>query len=494
MALASFFDRVYSAIGGHLSVGHDDLASSLRDVRVGVVCGAAMTENEWWIAEFATNLLARLYPRLFVHAAHNQSEHLRRLAGRINPMIEFCDTAPAELTIGVGQTTSAAGIWPSAKGWISRLAFAPTSASGPANPYAAGAAACFATAEVFRRVFLGRHSDKEVSVSLLTFKPSGGDDMSLTPGNFGEVLLAGIGAVANSALWALARDGGRGGRMILVDPEHIEKSNLQRYVLGLLKDAEHAKPKTLIAARELRFSRIETEKVPLSLEEYADRHGGINCPTICVSVDNVRARRAAQALLPKLIVNGWTGDLALGASWHLFSDDKACLACLYHPHGPSLSQTEQAARALGIAPERAAVLWVTRTPLSELDISTAAQKLGVDPAALANWRGRPLGELYTDVVCGAAPIRLPVANRVETVPLAHQSALAGILMAAELVKRCDAELAAQSQCETLVTWADVLNSPPAVWTVPRAKELGCICSDAAYQDAFRQKWFSTEGH
>ncbi len=131
---------------------------------------------------------------------------------------------------------------------------------------------------------------------------------------------------------------------------------------------------------------------------------------------------------------------------------------------------------------------MTRTPLSQQDISTAARTLGVDPAELAGWQGRPLGELYTDVICGAAPIRLPVVNRVETVPLAHQSALAGVLMAAELVKGTNPELADLSQRETLVTWGDVLFPPPSVWVVPRAKEPGCICLDEDYQIAFRDKW------
>src|SRR5205823_3771062 len=107
----------------------------------------------------------------------------------------------------------------------------------------------------------------------------------------------------------------------------------------------------------------------------------------------------------------------------------------YHPHNQGLSQTEQAARALGLKPDRAALLWVTRVPLSEDDIASAANKLGIDREALKPWNGKSLGDLYTDVVCGAVPISLPVSSRVETVPLAHQSALAGVLMAAELIKR-----------------------------------------------------------
>jgi hypothetical protein len=114
--------------------------------------------------------------------------------------------------------------------------------------------------------------------------------------------------------------------------------------------------------------------------------------------------------------------------------------------------------------------------------------MGVSREVLGRWRGKSLGELYTDVVCGAVPISLPISHRVETVPLAHQSALAGILMAAELVKRTSPELNALSQQEPLVSWDDILSQPPDVWLKPRAREKGCICGDEDYQLIYRDKW------
>jgi ThiF family len=334
LALAPFFDRVYSAIGGHLSVSYDDLSDSLRDVNVGICFGPGLADNGLWIAELVTNLLARVYPRIAVIGAPEYLDYLRRIALRINPLIEFCETAPSEFTIGIGEAPAPAGIWPFAIGWVSHLEFSRTVAEGPANPYSSGAAAAFAAAELFRRVFLLTPSAAPFSLSLLTFDSTDGEDSGLPAGNIGEVLFAGLGAVGNAAMWALARDGGRSGRLVALDPQHIEPSNLQRYVLGMYKDAQQGKPKTAIAARTFRSTGIEVEKVALSLEEYTDKHGGLRIPTVCISVDNVPSRRAAQALLPKLILNGWTGNLALGSSWHRFSDERACLACLYHPSSP----------------------------------------------------------------------------------------------------------------------------------------------------------------
>jgi hypothetical protein len=155
-----------------------------------------------------------------------------------------------------------------------------------------------------------------------------------------------------------------------------------------------------------------------------------------------------------------------------------------------MSATEQAAKALGLTPDRAAMLWATPQTLSEEDIQAAARSLGVHVTDLEPWRGKRLGDLYTDVVCGAVPLDVTGVGRIETVPLAHQSVLAGVLMAAELLKRTNAKLAAMSEPEPLVSWDDVLRPPPRIWRKPRAREKGCICGDNVYQRVYKSKWTS----
>ena len=88
MALAPFFDRIYSAIGGHLSVSRDDLAASLEGVTVGIKFALPLSGNDLWIAELATNLLARLYPRMAITGPEQDRLRLRTLALKINPEIE----------------------------------------------------------------------------------------------------------------------------------------------------------------------------------------------------------------------------------------------------------------------------------------------------------------------------------------------------------------------------------------------------------------------
>jgi hypothetical protein len=166
---------------------------------------------------------------------------------------------------------------------------------------------------------------------------------------------------------------------------------------------------------------------------------------------------------------------------------------LYHPRGIGPSAIDQAAKALGLPFERAVLLWISHQPLSGSDIECAAATLGVPEGTLRAWRGKTLGELYTDVVCGAVPLDVSGVGKIEMVPLAHQSALAGVLMAAELLKRTRRNLAALSQPETLVSWDNVLLPAPAIWSKPRAREPGCICGDQIYQGVYQKKWGQTNG-
>lgn len=486
MALAPFFERIYSAVGGHLSISRESLGGLLNGVTVGMRCGTDPRANDVWTAELSTNLLARLYPRLAISGPGRLCSSLQDLASRINPDIEFAYDAPPTTTICIGSADSEGALFPHATGWVAGLYHSRKLRVGPPNPYAAATAAALACSELFRRLFVKHESKRDFSVSLLDYGNETGANFELPGGSVGEVLFVGIGGVGNAAIWTFARHAGLQGKFWLVDHEDLTLANLQRYLLGTFPDVSVSKVE--LAQRALRATRLSVETCGFTLEQFAETRGGIDIPTICISVDNKDSRRSAQALLPKVVVNGWTGDHSLGASWHIFSRNAACLACLYHPHGQALSAIDQAARALGLTPERAAELWVTRRGLAEEDIRSAAHALGVEEAKLMPWLGKPLTEFYRDVVCGAVPLDIVGVRRVETIPLAHQPALAGILMASELVKRTLPELAKSSQPEPLVSWDDIMRPPPSLWRRPRPREAGCICSDSDYQTAYRKKW------
>jgi hypothetical protein len=486
LALAPFFDRIYGAIGGHLAVSRDSLASVLNEVVVGIQCDDR-TNNDRWICEMTTNIVARLYPQISISGPAHFAGELKRLAQSINPSITIAPAAPTHTTIATGSRVGDSAIVASASGWVAGID-ADQKLEGPSNPYAAMAAGALACGKLFRRVFLNTAAESGFSVSLLNYDRLTGSDVEVPAYDLADVWFAGVGAVGSAALWALGRDTSLKGTFHLIDAESLSLLNLQRYVSGGFRDV--GTTKIALGQRLLAHSKLVTALHQTSLESFADSHAINRSTTIVVSVDNVATRRAAQALLPKLVVNGWTGEQALGASWHEFDHDSACLACLYHPRKQGSSATEQAANALGLSVERASILWISRQPLSESDIASAAQALGTTVGDLRPWLGKPLGDLYTDVVCGAVPLDVTGLGRVETVPLAHQSVLAGALVCAELLKRTNSVLSRQSNPEVLVSYDNVLKPPPQLWTKPRPREPGCICGDDDYQDAYRSKFLN----
>jgi hypothetical protein len=486
MALAPFFDRIYGAVGPHLSVSRETLIAALQSKVVGISCGPDLSTNDTTIADLTVNIVARLYPQIAINGKADVRDRLAAAAIAINPNIEVIESLDGATTIAVGREGPQGAIYPSASGWVAHVGHAEHSISDIENPYSSGAAAALASAELFRRVLLHGEPEPDSSLSLLDFGNSTGADRPLSGGSIGDVLVLGVGAIGNAAIWAMSRDPNTEGTLILLDHEQLSLSNLQRYVLATYGDVGTLKVD--IAARALQASRFSVSSHAIRVENFAPPTDYAQPPTTCVSVDNIEGRRVAQALLPKLVINGWTGDRALGCSWHEFDRNAACLACLYQPTEPGPSATQQAAKALGLSEERATVLWVTRAPLSEDERKVAAKTLGVKISALKPWKNKPLPDLYTDVVCGAVPLDLAGTGQVEVVPLAHQSVLAGVLTAAELLKRTNPDLAGVSQSETLVAWDDVLRAPPKLWRKPRPREKGCICSDPAYQAIYHSKW------
>ena len=148
MALAPFFERVYSAVGGHLSVSKDDLTSALASVAVGIKCGDTLSNNDWSIAELTTNLLARIYPRISIFGNEQNKHKLTNIAKHINPEIEIGASFSPEHTIGIGDISDGASLFPSAQGWVARLTRSSRPLRAPDNPYSSGAAAAFAAAAV----------------------------------------------------------------------------------------------------------------------------------------------------------------------------------------------------------------------------------------------------------------------------------------------------------------------------------------------------------
>jgi hypothetical protein len=493
VSIPRFFQRVHAAVGRHLLIDRNTLAKRLESVCVGIECPPPTDRGGTWTCELLVNQLARLYPSICLFGSAANVADMRELASSINPKVALAED-PSAATVSVSTSVGSGAGYPTAtaRGWTARFSARSSGSVDPdPNPFACGAAAAFAAGALFRRILLvdDGATSEETSVDILSFSsearcgPSLLEEKAL---DLGRVGIAGVGAVGNAALWALGRCPQLTGLAYVVEPETVELSNMQRYVLAL--DADEGVEKTVLAQRalgktgltlELKRARLEELQLPRELD------------TILVTIDNKEGRRVAQSLLPRLIVNGWTSDSGLGVSWHDFAPDTACLACLYQPTGPSPSQTEIVAEALGLDAVRAALLWVTPERVGRGDVEVIARKLGANVSELRGWVGKPLQALYSNLVCGSAALGIGLRGRIEVVPLAHQSVLAGVLAGAELVKRSDPRLRAASPLQNLIAWHDVTRPPPSLWLQHRASELGCICRDDDYRAVYDNKWGAT---
>jgi len=111
--------------------------------------------------------------------------------------------------------------------------------------------------------------------------------------------------------------------------------------------------------------------------------------------------------------------------------------------------------------------------------------LGIPADDLARFADLPLRSLYAEGLCGGAILPLSRIGRPSQdvhVPIAHQSALAGVLLGSRLVARAIGHATNVSS----VSRIDVLRPLGEYLTQPRQKDSRgiCICQDHVYQEAF----------
>ena len=118
------------------------------------------------------------------------------------------------------------------------------------------------------------------------------------------------------------------------------------------------------------------------------------------------------------------------------------------------------------------------------------------PRRWSPYVGRSIRELWVEGVCGGGIIPLGAtgdAPREMQVPLAFQSALAGVLLSAETV--CDVLLAG-AQRETFVRQFDVLRpvGDPSPQRALTAGTGSCICEDPDFIAAYMAKYKTETEH
>lgn len=504
MTLAKYFGRAATAASQVLQ-GFDtsDFEKLLEGLVIGIAFDNSACSNEGRASlDLLVRLLARLYPAIcFIPRgveASALSKELRSLARSINGHITIARASPARLThcLIVGCEPAAVTcptFYLGSEGWMAKFStMQPMGSHDTQNPFGAGAAACIAASNLFRHVFSaqipGTTLDSQISFSMFDYGSSTDANPALEKVVLEDVTLLGLGAIGNGALWALGRTPDLEGDLLVVDHEAVDEGNLQRYVLASEKDIDRDKVK--LASRNLQ-AHVQLKVTShhgrwQTLPQHAFKH-------LAVALDSAADRISVQGALPHWIINSWTQRGDLGVSHHGFNGEMACLACLYLPHGSVPDEDQIIAEALRMEDRK---LDVIRPMLHgggavslELMREIAARlTVPVDP--LLGFVGQPLRSLYQGAICGGIVFELTkgaVPVRVE-VPMAFQSAMAGVMLAAEIIKR-----ASHGAPDWTTAKLNLLRKMPGDALVERRKKdrLGrCICQDEDYLAVYRSKYRS----
>jgi molybdopterin/thiamine biosynthesis adenylyltransferase len=452
--------------------------------------------------DLCIRILARLYPAIVIVGVGSEAEtcanELKTLALEINDRIDLpTDIALSTVAIVFGKTDVAGDmtkIFAGSDGWRALLCCdGPVGSGSTINPFGAGAAACFASANVFRFVFSSQLTrgelDRRIDVSMFDYEQGTGSGPALPDAiDLGDAHLAGLGAIGHGAIWALRRLPSLTGTLHAVDHDAIELSNLQRYVMALQKDIDT--PKSQLARALLKREGLRIAARPLKWSDFVATRRKRNFERVAVALDNAADRIGLQASLPRWIVNAWTQELDLGISRHGFDDGRACLACLYLPTGTVKSEDEKVAEELRLpdAKQEIRELLQKGDGVSENFVQRVVTAFAVSYTELQPFVGQPLRNFYQKAICGGMMIGLTGTGNPGTavVPMAFQSALAGLGLAADLVKHAAGLPIPQSTS----TRVNLLRPLAPVLADQRARDASgrCICSDQDFLNAYRRKY------
>ena len=489
MAIPDYFGRNAVAIAQVIS-GLDEprLAAALSDVRVGITIGRDARGSEGRaLLDLLVRLVSRLYPTLILRADHDNGvcDSARELATRINPNVELGGTPTVEIVIGSSRLRPFAPqrIFLGSSAYKAMISTTRQQSCGDTQiPFGAGAAACLGAANLFRHVFLPNTPlDTDATFSTLEEEP---DKRFVESAAAGALVLAGAGAIGNAAAWALARTS-MAGTLAIVDHEKVDLGNLQRYVLT--ERTDEGQPKPGLIARHF-TSSLTPDPQPVDLATYiVSRSHRID--RLLLALDSARDRRVGQVSLPRWIANAWTQPGDLGVSTHDFLNG-ACVCCLYLPEQALMNEDALIAQAFGVPQRIMEVRLLLHknegVPRGLLEAIATARDVPLD--RLLPFEGRQVRALYTEGFCGGAVIPLSQIGSPRSdvhVPLAHQSALAGVLLAAAALRNIHGG-ALGSQ----ITQLNVLKPIPPFTTRRAAKDPRgiCICQDEDYREVYVQKF------
>jgi molybdopterin/thiamine biosynthesis adenylyltransferase len=469
----------------------DSLVFGLR-----VAPGAAGTLSGQAAALTAANLLARLGGTVLLDVPSVQvdlrgtpwsdmrldqacGELIARGGGRAEER-----SSPTALVVGGRSTLEEVSIGGS--DWVS-VVDEPNPELTGSHPFGSMAAACFGTARVFheelqRRIGLAGPPRTPQRFSILSAELGQDHPISIGPVTM-PVALVGAGAVGQALAWSMVLGQvDLTGVVDIIDPQTLDTSNLNRHLVSAASDV--GQHKAQIVANFLSPCAPLVQPWLETFAEFRTHHP--NAQELVVStVDNDMARYEIQGSFPRRLLHGATSQEKISVAT-IDALNGACLACLF----PQRQQSPAAeiSRQTGIPQELVADALATHGVVTDEMLRPLAERMGISPSELEPLVGIEFREAYAREICGRLGLTTDEATPTPTV--AYVSALAGCLLAAEIVR------AGSSASATIAggTYAQLaLLHPESAWRAVRGKDPDCplMCGSNGLKDFIRGRWITT---
>jgi hypothetical protein len=515
MAFAKYFNRDVVALNKRLSLGADrnfkatierqlislEFDEQVQDSKEASVC-----------LELLVRLISRFYPKLKFEArfrgADDHIQRLQELARSINSNIEFAGFHEAPTIVIVAAKTpvltrNCPQLFVGSEGWIAKVSRNKVLSFGQSeNPFGASIAACIACSNLFRHVFeheLRLPLDGDVGFCTHCFALDNHQGhQHLGPVALDDVNIVGSGAIGSSCVWALSKVPDLSGKIRLIDHDQVEESNLQRYILFGESDIGNWKVDSACAVLERDGLQVEPLKMRWDQFVSERQSGDCRCRLAVVSIDSKEGRVDVQSSLPFKILNAYTDESRFGISRHLDFATSTCLACLYIPTAVQRSKLQVMAEELNMVGNEVLLYQYSKEGklLDETFLNAFCSRNGIQLVDVNEYKLRTLGDFYVEMVCGYKMIKMAsnsgkVGESVD-VPLSFQSAMAGIMLALEIVFESAGFARGLSQ-RNVSQWQvlDLINDEnPSSFSYLKNSIGNCICGDADYQLAFTSKWRS----
>lgn len=446
-----------------LTGAHDaDLADvvGLLDAQTIRITGTAIEWHHQVVLYGLVDLLGRIFPRLDVAiprdipaaaalppGGHTVGERLDEIRRR-SPLPSQTPAEPT-VTLHIGPGGSGADMYVDASAWQSYVGGQPSRLPPSRRDTAVGplSAACRAGARTFATLLAPvldvPASNSDSYVSALTYR-SGPDPIDdPDPGAAGtlDALLVGGGSVGGAAAYTLAYEPKVAGALAVCDPQRLDETNPYRSILATAAAAAGQDAKVDEIEQALVHHRsLKVDAHGLTITDWeAKNPGPRSLPLVLVAVDSRESRERVQDALPLEVVNAAVGPDLVAISGHR-TGSGPCMCCLHMPEVLDAASIKNRLIADGTGLDQRLVnqLRVRRTPLGDDHLRHIERHRRLTPGALAHHAGATLDALYNAEILYGESRATTATGAAVAVAAPFVTALAGVLLAGEALKRAAA--------------------------------------------------------